>query len=82
MLRQQIGATQEEFAHLIGVTTSTVSRWETYKSRPSKIARRALMAISKSADNSPAVETKMTSNGTSLFAKSHRQAAAMKETDL
>ena len=38
-LRQRMQLTQEDFAHLIGVTFSTVNRWENGKSSPSKLAR-------------------------------------------
>ena len=36
ILRERLGMTQEEFAHLLGVTTSTVSRWECGRNVPSK----------------------------------------------
>ena len=34
-LRELLGMSQEQFAALIGVSTRTVSRWETGESRPS-----------------------------------------------
>jgi putative transcriptional regulator len=37
-LRARLGITQEQFASLLGVTFSTVNRWETGKSRPSPLA--------------------------------------------
>jgi DNA-binding transcriptional regulator YiaG len=43
-VRTQAGYTQEELARAIGVTVSTVNRWETGHVRPQKIARRALLA--------------------------------------
>jgi DNA-binding transcriptional regulator YiaG len=41
-LRRQLGMTQEEFAHEIAVTASTVNRWENAHATPSKLARRAI----------------------------------------
>lgn len=42
LLRRQLGMTQEEFAHALGVTVSTVNRWENGHIEPSRLARRAL----------------------------------------
>lgn len=39
--------TQEDFAHLIGVTFSTVNRWENGKSSPNRIAARLLLGLEK-----------------------------------
>jgi putative transcriptional regulator len=41
-LRQQLGMTQEEFAHEIAVTVSTVNRWENSHAEPSKLAWKAI----------------------------------------
>lgn len=41
-LRRRLGMTQEEFAHAIGVTVSTVNRWENGHIRPSRLARKAM----------------------------------------
>jgi DNA-binding transcriptional regulator YiaG len=41
-LRKQLGMTQEEFAHDIGVTFATVNRWENGKSKPSRLALKML----------------------------------------
>ncbi len=41
-LRRRLNMTQEEFAHTIGVTVSTVNRWENGHIEPSRLARRAL----------------------------------------
>lgn len=41
-LRQQLGMTQEEFAHRIAVTVSTVNRWENSHAEPSKLAWKAI----------------------------------------
>lgn len=37
-LRESLGLTQEQFAHLIGVGFTTVNRWENEKSKPSPLA--------------------------------------------
>jgi DNA-binding transcriptional regulator YiaG len=39
--------TQEEFAHAIGVTVSTVNRWENGHIEPSRLARRAMEGLAK-----------------------------------
>ena len=41
-LRQRLEMTQEEFAHAIGVTVSTVNRWENGHNSPTRLARKAL----------------------------------------
>ena len=41
-LRSRLGLTQEEFAHALGITVSTVNRWEKGHSAPSKLARASL----------------------------------------
>lgn len=41
-LRRRLNMTQEEFAHAIGVTVSTVNRWENGHIEPSRLARRAM----------------------------------------
>ncbi len=41
-LRRRLNMTQEEFAHAIGVTVSTVNRWENGHITPSRLARRAM----------------------------------------
>jgi putative transcriptional regulator len=46
-LRQHLQMTQEDFAHLIGVTFSTVNRWENGKSTPNRIAHRLLAGLEK-----------------------------------
>lgn len=37
-LRKRLGMTSQELATTVGVSISTVSRWETGKSKPSKLA--------------------------------------------
>jgi putative transcriptional regulator len=41
-LRRRLNMTQEEFAHAIGVTVSTVNRWENGHIEPSRLARKAI----------------------------------------
>lgn len=41
-LRSKLGLTQEQFATKIGVTFSTVNRWENGKGKPSPLAMRQL----------------------------------------
>jgi len=41
-LRAALGLTQEQFAAKVGVTFSTVNRWESGKSKPSPLARRRI----------------------------------------
>jgi len=38
-IRQQLGLSQEELAHTLGVSFATVNRWENSKTAPSKLAR-------------------------------------------
>lgn len=45
-LRQQLRMTQEEFAHALGVTVSTVNRWENGHVAPSRLARKAMEGLS------------------------------------
>ena len=44
-LRQNFGMTQEEFAHEIAVTVSTVNRWENAHAEPSKLAWKAIQEL-------------------------------------
>ncbi|ANA40324.1 transcriptional regulator [Geobacter anodireducens] len=39
-VRRQLGLSQEELAHALGVSFATVNRWENAKTVPSKLARR------------------------------------------
>jgi len=39
-VRRQLGLSQEELAHALGVSFATVNRWENGKTRPSKLALR------------------------------------------
>jgi len=44
-LRQRLSMTQEEFAHEIAVTVSTVNRWENAHAEPSKLAWKAIHGL-------------------------------------
>ena len=46
-LRQKLGMTQEEFAHEIAVTVSTVNRWENAHAEPSKLAWKAIHELAR-----------------------------------
>ena len=37
-VRRQLGISQEDLAHALGVSFATVNRWENGKTRPSKLA--------------------------------------------
>ena len=39
-VRRQLGLSQEELAHELGVSFATVNRWENGKTTPSKLAQR------------------------------------------
>jgi len=45
--------TQEEFAHAVGVTVSTVNRWENGHIEPSRLARKAIDNLVAAALGSP-----------------------------
>jgi len=47
-IRQRLRMTQEDFAHAIAVTASTVNRWENDHSVPSRLARRAIETLVQS----------------------------------
>jgi DNA-binding XRE family transcriptional regulator len=57
-LRAQLGMTQEEFAHAIQVTVSTVNRWENTHAQPSRLAWRAVrsLATARGLDDEVATE--------------------------
>ena len=46
-IRNQHKLTQEEFAYKVGVTLSTIHRWEKGKSTPSKLAMIRLTELKK-----------------------------------
>jgi len=45
--RQQLNMTQEQFAHELSVTVSTVNRWENSHASPSRLARRAIEELAR-----------------------------------
>jgi putative transcriptional regulator len=53
-LRARLGMTQEDLAHTIGVTVSTVNRWENGHFKPSRLARSALAVLQRVAAERPA----------------------------
>jgi len=55
-LRRRLNMTQEEFAHAIGVTVSTVNRWENGHIEPSRLARRAMDVLASQITNSASFE--------------------------
>lgn len=44
-VRQQLGLSQEELAHELGVSFSTINRWENRKTVPFKLARKQFEAF-------------------------------------
>ena len=44
-IRTESGLTQEEFAHAISSTMTTVNRWENDKSTPNRMAKALLIAF-------------------------------------
>jgi transcriptional regulator with XRE-family HTH domain len=46
-LRTALGLTQEQFAAKIGVTFSTINRWENGKGKPSPLARCKIEELQK-----------------------------------
>jgi putative transcriptional regulator len=46
-LRIKLDMTQEEFAHALGLTVSTVNRWENGHSEPSKLARASIVGLAE-----------------------------------
>jgi len=47
-MRSRLSMTQEEFAHALGITVSTVNRWENGHSEPSKLARATITRLAGS----------------------------------
>ena len=46
-LRQQLGLSQEELAQKLGVSFTSVNRWENRQTKPSKLARRQIDILCK-----------------------------------
>ena len=49
-LRMKMGWVQEDLARKIGVSLSTVQRWERKETRPNRIARRVLESLFQEAN--------------------------------
>ena len=47
-VRHRLGMTQEQLAHEIRVTVSTVNRWENGRTAPSRLARHAVRQLMRS----------------------------------
>jgi len=65
LLRRRLNMTQEEFAHAIGVTVSTVNRWENGHIEPSRLARKAMQVLAAQA----AVPVDLVGSGNGLLHK-------------
>ena len=46
-VRRQLGISQEELAHQLGVSFATINRWENDKTTPFKLARKQFDAFCK-----------------------------------
>lgn len=46
-IRQKLGLSQEELAQKLGVSFTSVNRWENGQTKPSKLARRQIEALCK-----------------------------------
>lgn len=46
-MRSKLSMTQEEFAQALGITVSTVNRWENGHSEPSKLARATISRLAE-----------------------------------
>ena len=51
-LRQQHGWSQEDLARELGVSFSTVNRWENGKAKPSRLAQKSILALTTQAESS------------------------------
>ncbi|WP_288593726.1 helix-turn-helix transcriptional regulator [uncultured Victivallis sp.] len=51
-LRQQYGWSQEDLARELGVSFSTVNRWENGKAKPSRLAQKGILALTTQAESS------------------------------
>lgn len=50
-VRRKLGLTQEALAHRLGVSFTSVNRWENGQTKPSKLARNQILALTQEADN-------------------------------
>lgn len=51
LLRSQLGLSQEGFARKLGVSFTTVNRWESEKSHPSQLAQKMLRLLEEEINN-------------------------------
>ena len=51
-LRLQYGWSQEDLARELGVSFSTVNRWENGKAKPSRLAQKGILALTTQAESS------------------------------
>lgn len=58
-IRLSLGVTQEKFAHLLGTTVVSVCRWESGKTKPSRLYIKELKEL-KNAKESPRYREKNT----------------------
>lgn len=49
-LRKKLGLSQEELAQKLGVSFTSVNRWENQQTKPSKLARRQIETLCKEFD--------------------------------
>ena len=49
-LRKKLGLSQEELAQKLGVSFTSVNRWENEQTKPSKLARRQIEALCEEFD--------------------------------
>lgn len=49
-LRRQHGWSQEDLARELGVSFSTVNRWENGKTKPSRLAQKGILALTAQAE--------------------------------
>ena len=49
-LRKELGLSQEELAQRLGVSFTSVNRWENEQTKPSKLARRQIETLCKEFD--------------------------------
>lgn len=51
-LRRQHGWSQEDLARELGVSFSTVNRWENGKAKPSRLAQKGILTLTTQAESS------------------------------
>ena len=49
-IRQQLGLSQEELAHKLGVSFTSVNRWENGQTKPSKLAKKQIDILCKKSE--------------------------------